>query len=113
VLDIEVGLRYNVTPPFGNFDEKNPPSGFEHNQNHNRRTRTTTNRQSAEGNKYKERRKLPLQLAKEDTMGACVSSNSEDGDSKKRSQMIDKKLEEDSKRLRRECKILLLGMWMK
>ncbi|PQE31295.1 guanine nucleotide-binding alpha-3 subunit protein [Rutstroemia sp. NJR-2017a WRK4] len=42
-------------------------------------------------------------------MGACMSSNSEDGDQKKRSQMIDKKLEEDSKRLRRECKILLLG----
>jgi len=29
---------------------------------------------------------------------------------KKRSQKIDKDLEEDSKRLRRECKILLLGM---
>jgi hypothetical protein len=28
---------------------------------------------------------------------------------KKRSQAIDKKLEEDSRRLRRECKILLLG----
>jgi guanine nucleotide-binding protein G(i) subunit alpha len=46
-------------------------------------------------------------------MGACMSSNAEDGDQKKRSQMIDKRLEEDSKRLRRECKILLLGMWMK
>lgn len=44
-------------------------------------------------------------------MGACVSSGSnEDGDQKKRSQMIDRGLEEDSKKLRRECKILLLGM---
>lgn len=29
---------------------------------------------------------------------------------KKRSRMIDAKLEEDSRRLRKECKILLLGM---
>ena len=36
-----------------------------------------------------------------------MSSNTEE---KKRSQAIDRKLEEDSKRLRRECKILLLGM---
>lgn len=48
-------------------------------------------------------------------MGACLSSSpvaasDEVVDQKKRSQMIDKKLEEDSKRLRRECKILLLGM---
>jgi guanine nucleotide-binding protein G(i) subunit alpha len=42
-------------------------------------------------------------------MGACVSSNPEDSEGKKRSQMIDKSLEEDSKKLRRECKILLLG----
>ncbi|KAK5112336.1 G protein alpha subunit [Meristemomyces frigidus] len=43
-------------------------------------------------------------------MGACVSSGSnEGGDQKKRSQMIDRGLEEDSKKLRRECKILLLG----
>ena len=43
-------------------------------------------------------------------MGACMSSGSnEDGDQKKRSQMIDRTLEEDSKKLRRECKILLLG----
>ncbi|KAJ9636726.1 Guanine nucleotide-binding protein alpha-2 subunit [Coniosporium tulheliwenetii] len=46
-------------------------------------------------------------------MGICMSSNGggenngEEG--KKRSQQIDKKLEEDSRRLRRECKILLLG----
>ena len=43
-------------------------------------------------------------------MGACMSSgNNEEGDQKKRSQMIDRTLEEDSKKLRRECKILLLG----
>lgn len=43
-------------------------------------------------------------------MGACMSSgNNEEGDQKKRSQMIDRGLEEDSKKLRRECKILLLG----
>lgn len=42
-------------------------------------------------------------------MGACMSSNSEETEQKKRSQKIDKDLEEDSKRLRRECKILLLG----
>jgi len=43
-------------------------------------------------------------------MGACMSSNADETESKKRSQQIDKKLEEDSRRLRRECKILLLGM---
>ncbi len=42
-------------------------------------------------------------------MGACLSRNSEDVEGKKRSQAIDRKLEEDSRRLRRECKILLLG----
>ena len=42
-------------------------------------------------------------------MGACQSMpNSEDED-RKRSRMIDAKLEEDSRRLRKECKILLLG----
>ena len=39
-----------------------------------------------------------------------MSSNSDQAEQKKRSQKIDKDLEEDSKRLRRECKILLLGM---
>jgi hypothetical protein len=45
-------------------------------------------------------------------MGACGSKEAanEDLEQKKRSQAIDKKLEEDSRRLRRECKILLLGM---
>ncbi|RFU35612.1 hypothetical protein B7463_g683, partial [Scytalidium lignicola] len=42
-------------------------------------------------------------------MGSCMSTNQEDVEQKKRSQMIDRKLEEDSKKLRRECKILLLG----
>ncbi|GAD96551.1 G protein complex alpha subunit GpaB [Paecilomyces variotii No. 5] len=43
-------------------------------------------------------------------MGICFSSeNTEDAEQKKRSQMIDKKIEEDSRRLKRECKILLLG----
>ena len=44
-------------------------------------------------------------------MGACGSTEAggEDMESKKRSQAIDKRLEEDSRRLRRECKILLLG----
>ncbi|KAJ5682458.1 hypothetical protein N7462_005623 [Penicillium macrosclerotiorum] len=43
-------------------------------------------------------------------MGLCFSAESAgDAEQKKRSQMIDRKLEEDSKRLRRECKILLLG----
>lgn len=42
-------------------------------------------------------------------MGACMSTSSEETEQKKRSQKIDKDLEEDSKRLRRECKILLLG----
>lgn len=45
-------------------------------------------------------------------MGACGSSeaSAEDSEQKKRSQAIDRKIEEDSKRLRKECKILLLGM---
>ncbi|KAI9829337.1 MAG: hypothetical protein M1819_006400 [Sarea resinae] len=42
-------------------------------------------------------------------MGICMSSNNDESEQKKRSQMIDRKLEEDSRRLRRECKILLLG----
>lgn len=42
-------------------------------------------------------------------MGNMCSSGTDDTADKKRSQAIDRKLEEDSKRLRRECKILLLG----
>ena len=45
------------------------------------------------------------------SMGACGSTetSNEDSEQKKRSQAIDRRLEEDSKRLRKECKILLLG----
>ncbi|QSS74757.1 small G-protein GPA3 [Histoplasma capsulatum G186AR] len=43
-------------------------------------------------------------------MGVCCSSTAAaDLEQKKRSQLIDKGLEDDMKRLRRECKILLLG----
>ena len=42
-------------------------------------------------------------------MGACLSSNGDDAEARKRSQAIDRKINEDSRRLRRECKILLLG----
>ncbi|KAA8651820.1 guanine nucleotide-binding protein subunit alpha gpaB [Aspergillus tanneri] len=43
-------------------------------------------------------------------MGSCISSESaEYADQKKKSQAIDRKLDEDSRKLRRECKILLLG----
>ena len=38
-----------------------------------------------------------------------MSSSKDEEDQKKRSQAIDRVLDEDSKRLRRECKILLLG----
>ena len=41
-----------------------------------------------------------------------MSTNNDDVEQKKRSQAIDRKLEEDSRRLRRECKILLLGEWI-
>ena len=44
-------------------------------------------------------------------MGACGSTEAgDDQEQKKRSAAIDRKLEEDQKKLRRECKILLLGM---
>ena len=44
-------------------------------------------------------------------MGACQSSqNGVEEEKKKRSRQIDAKLLEDERRLRRECKILLLGM---
>ena len=46
-------------------------------------------------------------------MGLCFSTESTgDAEQKKWSQMIDRRLEEDSKRLRRECKILLLGRFL-
>lgn len=43
-------------------------------------------------------------------MGMCMSTSGEESEQKKRSNKIDKDLEEDMKRLRKECKILLLGM---
>ena len=44
-------------------------------------------------------------------MGACMSSeNAEEAEQKKRSRAIDAALEEDARRLRKECKILLLGI---
>ena len=44
-------------------------------------------------------------------MGACQSmQDGEEEEKRKRSRAIDAKLEEDSRRLRKECKILLLGM---
>jgi len=42
-------------------------------------------------------------------MGICNSTSNEEAEQKKKSQNIDKILEEDSKKLRKECKILLLG----
>ena len=50
-----------------------------------------------------------LAAKREGNMGGCMSSNANVTEQKKRSQAIDKDLEADSKRLRRECKILLLG----
>lgn len=44
-------------------------------------------------------------------MGSCMSTGGEESEQRKRSNRIDRDLEEDSKRLRRECKILLLGMF--
>ncbi|KAK2807954.1 G protein alpha subunit [Emmonsiellopsis sp. PD_5] len=41
--------------------------------------------------------------------GCCSSASGVDAEQRKRSQAIDKGLEDDMKRLRRECKILLLG----
>lgn len=42
-----------------------------------------------------------------DAMGLCISS--EEREERAHSQRIDKAIEEDSKRLKRECKLLLLG----
>lgn len=44
-------------------------------------------------------------------MGACQSiQDGDEEEKKKRSRQIDAKLLEDERRLRKECKILLLGM---
>jgi guanine nucleotide-binding protein G(i) subunit alpha len=40
-------------------------------------------------------------------MGVCLSTDEKQD--RDRSQQIDRQLEEDNKRLKRECKILLLG----
>ena len=42
-------------------------------------------------------------------MGNCLSSSSEEAEKKKKSQAIDRTIEEDSRRLKKECKIILLG----
>lgn len=42
-------------------------------------------------------------------MGCGGSKEEATGDAKKKSQEIDKQLEEDAKKIRKECKILLLG----
>lgn len=44
----------------------------------------------------------------ETTMGGCMSKGDED--SRLNSDSIERGLDEDSKRLKRECKILLLGL---
>lgn len=43
-------------------------------------------------------------------MGNCASSTRE-AEEKARSDMIDRQIEEDSKKYKRECKILLLGVY--
>lgn len=48
-----------------------------------------------------------LKLFYLDAMGLCISS--EEREERAHSQRIDKAIEEDSKRLKRECKLLLLG----
>jgi guanine nucleotide-binding protein G(i) subunit alpha len=45
-------------------------------------------------------------------MGSCMSTSGEESEQRKRSNKIDKEIEEDSRRLRKECKILLLGMFI-
>ena len=46
-------------------------------------------------------------------MGACQSiQDGDEEEKKKRSRQIDAKLLEDERKLRKECKILLLGMIM-
>ncbi|KAK4240371.1 carbohydrate phosphorylase-domain-containing protein [Achaetomium macrosporum] len=42
-------------------------------------------------------------------MGNCMSASGEESEQRRRSNKIDKELEEDSRKLRKECKILLLG----
>lgn len=49
----------------------------------------------------------PLPTVADAAMGACFSQS--DQQSKIRSEDIDRSLDEDNRRLKRECKILLLG----
>lgn len=42
-------------------------------------------------------------------MGACLSSSHEEKGAKERSVAIDRQIEEDSRKFKKECKILLLG----
>ena len=52
---------------------------------------------------------LPTHIRRHQThMGNCAS-NSQEAEGKARSDMIDRQIEEDSKKYKRECKILLLG----
>jgi guanine nucleotide-binding protein G(i) subunit alpha len=51
----------------------------------------------------------PAQRVPAATMGGCMSSNSDVVEQKKTNQAIDKMIEEDKKRLRKEIKLLLLG----
>lgn len=44
-------------------------------------------------------------------MGNCFSSN-EEKEARERSYAIDKQLEEDSRKFKKECKILLLGEYI-
>lgn len=42
-------------------------------------------------------------------MGACFSTEGDDSEARKRTAVIDRKIEDDARRLKKECKILLLG----
>lgn len=42
-------------------------------------------------------------------MGSCFSSEGDDSEARKRTAVIDRKIEDDARKLKRECKILLLG----
>jgi guanine nucleotide-binding protein G(i) subunit alpha len=45
-------------------------------------------------------------------MGNCMSSQDEAAAAKARSDEIDKQLDEDLRKFKKECKILLLGTWL-
>lgn len=52
-----------------------------------------------------------MRLLRAVTMGGCMSTNSDEVEQKKTNQAIDKMIEEDKKRLRKEIKLLLLGAY--